>query len=117
LLAGWLAAGDMAMLSLCAFHIHLLRFSMRNDLYLKVALTVIALALTLIACKSVVQPLGVAAQGALAGVQFSGGVGGFWAFDTKSGNIWGYELSGDASSITYLGKMVELGKPLVKETK
>ena len=55
---------------------------MRIDMYTKVVLTVIAVMLTFMACKSAVQPLGVAADGPLAGVQFSATIGGLVAVDT-----------------------------------
>lgn len=65
---------------------------MRLDVYTKVVLTVIALALLLIACKPLAQPVGVAAEGPFAGVQFSPDTGnvGFWLFDAKTGDVWHY---------------------------
>ena len=82
---------------------------MRIDLYTKTILTLIAVILTLIACKSVVQPPGVAADGPLAGVQFSGSIGGFWAFDTKTGDVWAWEHG----QWTHPGKISQLGQPLI----
>ena len=85
---------------------------MRIDLYTKTILTVIALALTLIACKSLVQPSDVAAQGSLAGAQFIAVGRGFWAIDTRGGDIWEYPYTG--GDPTHIGKISQLGKPLVK---
>jgi hypothetical protein len=82
---------------------------MRIDLYTKVVLTVIAVMLTFMACKSAVQPIGVAAEGALAAVQFTGGVGGFWAVDTRGGDVWVYEDHGNNLTPKYYGKITKLG--------
>ena len=86
---------------------------MQIDRYTKLVLTIIALALAMIACRSVTQPSGVAAEGPLAGVQFSGVLGGFMAFDTRSGDVWGYDITNH--KWFYTGKITQLGKPLLEQ--
>jgi len=84
---------------------------MRIDLYTKTLLTVIALALLMIACKSVLEPNPVSAEGPLSGVQVSlmpMGVG-IFVFDTKTGEIWVY---GENNQAQYHGKITKLGAPL-----
>jgi hypothetical protein len=83
---------------------------MRIDLYTKIVLTLIAVCLLTIACKSVVQPIGVSAEGPFAGVQFSGSMGGFWAFDTKTGDVWTFT----PQKCQHYGKITQLGEPLAK---
>jgi hypothetical protein len=64
---------------------------MKPDLYTKVVLTIIALALVLIACNHYSQPAVTAqAEGPFAGVQFSGDSRGFVLFDSRTGDIWQY---------------------------
>jgi hypothetical protein len=63
---------------------------MRIDLYTKLVLTVIALMLVAMVCKSVVQPNSVAAEGSLAGVQSVATGPGVWAIDSRSGDVWQY---------------------------
>jgi hypothetical protein len=89
---------------------------MRIDLYTKTILTLIFVMLTLIACKSVVQPLGVAADGPFAGVQFSGQINGFWTFDTKTGDVWAYEAiqGGLMGNWHHVGKISQIGQPLTR---
>jgi len=86
---------------------------MKPDLYTKAVLTVIALMLAVIACKTVITPETTAsAQGRLAGVQVSGAAQfGVWAFDTGSGELWFYSRTDRPVS---LGKMSKIGAPLVK---
>lgn len=81
---------------------------MRIDRYTKVVLTVIAIALTTIACNSLIHPSGVVADSPLAGVQASAGMGGILLFDTKTGQMWGYE----GKKAEYIGKITKLGEPL-----
>jgi hypothetical protein len=65
---------------------------MRLDLYTKAVLSVIALALVMIACNQYVHPQTTAsAQAQFAGVQFAIGEGGLVFFDTRSGEVWAYE--------------------------
>jgi hypothetical protein len=47
--------------------------------------------------------------------QFSGSMGGFWLFDSKSGEIWAYDSGG--KDWKYLGKLVEPGEPLDRSRK
>jgi hypothetical protein len=86
---------------------------MRFDLYTKAVLTVIAGALLLIAGKPFFQPTTVAAQTSISSVHLSGFAGGFWAFDTKTGDVYMYDLS-MGSNVRYYGKFTQLGKPLLK---
>ncbi len=86
---------------------------MQIDRYIKLVLTVIALALALIACKPLFESKA-AAEGALTGVQFSGGMGGFWILDTRSGDVWAYSGGTNGQlQPQYAGKLVQLGQPLV----
>jgi hypothetical protein len=64
---------------------------MRTDIYTKAVLTVIAVMLTVIACNQYIEPRATAqAQAApFAGVQYAGS-GTF--FDTKTGDLWEYDL-------------------------
>jgi hypothetical protein len=79
---------------------------MRVDLYTKVVLTIIAVMLTVIGCKSS-QPFSVAAEGPFSGVQFSVGIAGISFFDTKTGDIWIF------SDNKWLhNRVVAFGKPL-----
>lgn len=91
---------------------------MRLDAYTKIVLTVIALTLVLIACKPLAQPVGVAAEGPLAGVQFSPdtGNGGFWLFDAKTGDVWHYGGRNPEpqrfTNVAKLGSIAKVGEPL-----
>jgi hypothetical protein len=82
---------------------------MRIDLYTKTILTLIALLLGVVALKPIIQPQPVSAQASLAGVQFSGSVGGFWLFDTKTGDVWAYEKQGSNTAVTHVGRVPEIG--------
>jgi hypothetical protein len=86
---------------------------MRIDLYTKTILTVIAAALLTIACSSIIQPTSVAAQGSLAGVQFVASGPGFFAFDTRSGEIWQYPYPNQDYAPARLGKITQLGQPYI----
>ena len=86
---------------------------MRIDLYTKVVLTVIAVALTTIACNPLIHPSGVAADGPLAGVQTSFAAGlGIFVFDTKTGQMWNY--GNGIRKPEYFGKITKVGEPLDK---
>jgi predicted outer membrane protein len=64
---------------------------MRSDLYTKAVLTVIALLLVAIASDQYIHPTATAlAQGAFAGVQFSGNGSTFTLFDSRTGDVWVY---------------------------
>jgi hypothetical protein len=86
---------------------------MRVDVYTKVILTVIALALLAIACNSVVRPTTVSADSALSGVEFLAIGPGFMAIDTRSGDIWEYPY--EPGNPTHMGKITRLGQPLTKQ--
>ncbi|MGO9257070.1 MAG: hypothetical protein ACLQU1_12310 [Bryobacteraceae bacterium] len=61
---------------------------MKPDLYTKAVLTVVALLLGVIVCKSVIHPDTTAeAQGVFAGLQFTGDLGHLVAFDTRTGEL------------------------------
>jgi hypothetical protein len=90
---------------------------MQLDRYTKLVLTVIALALVLIACKPAFESNGVAAAGRFAGVQFgvSPNGQGFWAFDTRTGDVWEYIAITD--EIGHFGRLTELGQPVLRDKK
>jgi hypothetical protein len=83
---------------------------MRIDLYTKTILTLIVLLLGVIAFKPVIQPKSVAAEGSLNGVQLSGFGSNLWAVDTRSGDIWVYDIK--PGTVSLHRKIVQLGKPL-----
>ncbi len=84
---------------------------MRIDLYTKLLLTVIALALVTIACDPLTHPTPTAGQGPLAGVQVSVLTlgAGIFAFDQKTGEMW---LYGDDNRAKFLGRFTRLGDPI-----
>jgi hypothetical protein len=87
---------------------------MKPDLYTKSVLTVIALMLAVVACNQYVSPRAtVEAQGTLAGVQIAGAQFGFWALDTRSGDLWYYSPTDGTDSGTLkvkpYGKFARLG--------
>ena len=90
---------------------------MRIDPYTKAVLTVIALLLAVIAFKEYINPDSTAhAQGAFAGVQYSGPIQSF--FDTRTGEVYEYRGDGglaSGSQLTRQYRLVKLGQPLVKE--
>jgi hypothetical protein len=89
---------------------------MKPDLYTKVVLTVIALMLTVIACKTVISPGTTAnAQGPFAGVQYAGR-GEF--FDSRTGEIWIYGSFGgvgDPNALEAKLRLTKLGQPRIVE--
>jgi hypothetical protein len=62
------------------------------------------------------RPTLVNADSTFAGVQFSARADGFWAFDTKTGDVWMYQAAADfpAGRVIHIGRITALGKPLVK---
>jgi len=88
---------------------------MRIDFYTKAVLTLIALALLVIAGNSLINPKqNVAAAGKFSDVQFSYAMGGILAVDTRTGDIWDYGLGGEGGSgVQLLGHIDEIGKPLI----
>jgi len=88
---------------------------MRIDLYTKIVLTLIVLMLAVIALKPIFQPQPAIAQGSLNGVQFSATANGFYALDTRTGDIWIY-VTNIASPLNgqLVGhyKLNQLGAPL-----
>jgi len=91
---------------------------MRIDRYTKATLTIIAIALLAIAYNQTIGTGRVAhAAGKFADVQFSGMPQGLTAIDTRTGDIWGYEQQGlgRGGMVEYIGRLTELGKPLVKD--
>lgn len=90
---------------------------MKTDRYTKGILTVIAAGVLTIACNQATSAPGSVAHaaGKFADVQFSGIPGGVVAVDTRTGDIWGYASSGSlGDQVSYMGRIDELGKPLVK---
>jgi hypothetical protein len=87
---------------------------MRIDTYTKIVLTVIALALAVVAFKPLVEPQAVAAQGPLAGLRVFGTNGGFYVVDEMRGDFWLYGLGFTGKAAKYLGKMTRPGEPLNK---
>jgi len=92
---------------------------MKPDLYTKVALTVIALLLLLIACNQYVNPEAkVRAEGPFAGVQYASNLE--W-YDSRTGEIWSYKQAagpspyGQPYTLYRKDRLVKLGQPLVKE--
>jgi len=87
---------------------------MKPDLYTKAVLTIATLLLGLIACKDLVMPPNTRAAGALDGVQFmpSTSPAGFWAIDTRNGDVWVYVMSQLGDDVRYMGKLRQLGKGL-----
>jgi hypothetical protein len=83
---------------------------MRIDLYTKTILTVIALLLAVIALEPIIQPMPAIAQGSFSGVQFSGSMTNLWAIDTKTGDVWVYDLQ--SKQVETHAKLAQLGKPL-----
>ncbi len=74
---------------------------MKPDRYTKIVLTVIALALVLIACNQYVTPATTtAAQGPFANVLFTGNAGSFTLFDQRTGDIWTYYQTGPDTNMT-----------------
>jgi len=92
---------------------------MKPDLYTKAVLTVIALMLTVIACKTVITPTTTAsAQGPFAGVQFVVDRGGFEFFDQRTGEVWEYfgsdgrlQSGGTSFKTGQLARTLKLTKP------
>ena len=87
---------------------------MRIDRYTKAVLTVIALMLVVLVCRSLIQPNVVAAQGSLSGVQFIAMGPGVWAIDTRSGDVWQYPYRGGDAPL-HIGKITQLGKPFASQ--
>ena len=88
---------------------------MKPDFYTKIALTVIALALVLIACNQYVHPAAAEAQGPFAGVQDTGGL---TFFDAKTGEVWLYNstpyIQGgiNPGQLLEKWKLTKLGEPV-----
>src|SRR5579863_9260399 len=66
--------------------------SMRIDLYTKAVLTIIAIALAVIASNQFISPGGASAQGTFAGLQFSSAGGYSYFFDSRTGEVWSYSI-------------------------
>lgn len=83
---------------------------MKLDLYAKIVLTVIALALVGLLVKPLVVPsTAQAGPGAkFEQIQFATGFGGTAFFDTRTGDIWVHS----GREITHHVRLVELGRPL-----
>lgn len=90
---------------------------MKPDLYTKVVLTVIAIMLSVIACKPLVSPdTSASAQSApFAGVQYAPDGDRPTFFDPRTGEIWKYHSSGSGGELLSKMKVSRLGEPLVVE--
>jgi hypothetical protein len=87
---------------------------MKLDLYTKAILTVIALMLVVIACKTVIAPETTAsAQGPFAGVQFTSDTGQMFFFDTRTGEGWEYNYKGGRPEVWDKWRVTKLGQPIV----
>lgn len=88
---------------------------MRQNRFTNAVLVVIAVLLAVIAFKPLMAPEIALAQSRFSGVQFSGSLGGFWAFDSRTGQVWIYSTERSIyGQCEYVGKITELGKPLSK---
>jgi hypothetical protein len=87
---------------------------MRIDLYTKAVLTIIAIALAVLASNQFISPRVASAQGTFAGLQFSSAGGYSYFFDSRTGEIWSYSI-GDGK-MQAKRQLTKLGQPLV-ETK
>jgi hypothetical protein len=89
---------------------------MRPDIYTKAVLTVIAIMLTVIACKPLFSPDTIAsAQSATFGAVQQTGTGCHPSFfDTRTGEFWQYHVCGGASGIERY-RLTKLGQPIIKE--
>jgi hypothetical protein len=85
---------------------------MRIDLFTRVILTIIALLLAVIALRPILQPQAVMAQGSFSGVQFSSDGALLTAVDTRTGEIWVYDLREARGTVYTHLKIAQLGKPL-----
>ena len=88
---------------------------MKPDFYTKSVLTVIAIMLTVIACKTVINPDATAsAQSApFAGVQYASSNGYPYFFDTRTGEIYSYQTF-DGKLFTRF-RLTKLGQALTVE--
>ena len=68
---------------------------MRIDVYTKTVLTLIALLLSVVALRPVLQPQAAQAAGSFAGVQFSYSGGNHAFFNVNTGDVWEYGDHGD----------------------
>jgi hypothetical protein len=85
---------------------------MRIDWYTKAVLTVIAIMLTVIACKPLISPETTTQSTPFAGVQANGGS----FFDPRTGEIWSYsQLADDYGRLIEKQRLTKLGQPLVLE--
>jgi hypothetical protein len=89
---------------------------MRIDTCTKTILAVIALLLAVIVLRPLANPQNVAhaQQGIFGPVQLTGGGGDLWVIDKNTGQIWVYAADSEGTVVRCLGKMVEVGKPLVR---
>ena len=72
--------------------------------------------LTAIAVRPLLAPPVAGAQSSLSGVQFTFYGQGLWFFDTRSGDTWFYNPS-DLTDVEHIGRLVQLGKPLLVDKK
>jgi len=94
----------------------------KPDLYTKAVLTIVAIALVMIACNQYIHPVTVEAQGSFAGVQFTEGESTYNFFDAKTGDIWQYAwhlnndgIGPDGTWRTTHFKIAKLGAPIQRQ--
>ncbi len=87
--------------------------SMRIDFYTKAVLTIIAITLSVIASNQLISPRVANAQGSLAGLQFTGGGGWSYFFDSRTGEIWSYSIAD--GKMQAKRRLTKIGEPMVVE--
>jgi hypothetical protein len=86
---------------------------MRIDLYTKTVLTLIALALLVMAGNSFLRPSPVSADNGIGGAHFLAAGEGVWAIDSRTGDIWQYpQYPYGTGAPAHIGKISQLGQPI-----
>ena len=89
---------------------------MKTDAFTKILLLVIAIFLGIIALRPLVQVGTVqASSGSFGYLKSLAGSSGIRLMDTRNGDVWYYDFYRD--KVVYKGRLVELGKSLVKHRK
>jgi hypothetical protein len=94
---------------------------MKTDTFTKVTLAVIAVSLFLIAFKPLLHPSPAVASPTYKmdyiqsfGTAMYGNKNIIVLFDSRTGQVWAYGINVEGEP-SYLGKLIELGKPIVKQ--
>lgn len=78
---------------------------MKTDLYTKLVLTIIAVMLTVIACKEFTKPSVIAYADSSSGMQFAAGNYAFYhLYDPRTGVVTSYETDGSVRGTARIGK-------------